>query len=292
MQSIVDDEVASTAALPQVESALAVVIDARDGHVLAMQSVSGDARDPELPARERRSHGSVGKTFTYAIALERGAITTSDRFEGAPVTIAGESIHDRDEHGVMSVEDGIAFSSNVAAVHVFERLGRADLAAGLRGLHLAVPDGADADDAIAARLAYGPALEATPLEIASAFAAVVDGGTYHAPWRDGESPTEGERVLSAETSAAMRALLEAAVTRDDGTGHLAAIEGARVGGKTGTMPLDAGWTHGCFVGAVPIDDPQIVVVVDVVASTSDYSGGTLAAPAFARIAERWRSDAR
>jgi cell division protein FtsI (penicillin-binding protein 3) len=283
MQSIVDEELTATAALPEVASALAVVLDARDGHVLAMQSVSDGAFDPQLPARERRSHGSVGKTFTYAIALDRGAITPAAHFDDTPVTIAGEEVHDRVDHGAMTVEDGIAFSSNVAAVRVFERLGREPLVAGLRALHFDVS--AD-DDATAARLAYGPALEATPLEIASAFATVVDGGVYHAPWRDGEAPTSGEHVLSAESSTAMRALLEAAVARDDGTGHLAAIPGQRIGGKTGTMPLEGGGTHGCFVGALPIDDPQLVIVVDVIARTSDYSGGTLAAPAFARIAAR------
>jgi cell division protein FtsI (penicillin-binding protein 3) len=279
----------TTAASPDVVSVLAVVLDARDGQVLAMDGVEGSAHDATLPARVRRSHGSVGKTFTYAIALDRGAITLADQFDGAPVSIAGNVVEDHETHLSMSVEDGMAFSSNVAAVHVLERLGRGDLITGLRALRLdaAIPATAGEDELVAARLAYGPALEATPLEIASAFAAVVNGGVYHAPWREGEEPTAPERVLSPEASSSMRALLEAAVTRDDATGHRAQLSATRVGGKTGTMPLDDGGTHGCFAGAFPIDDPRFVIVVDVVTRGGGYSGGTIAAPAFARIAEGW-----
>lgn len=287
-RAILDEELAATASRPEIESALAVVLDARDGRVVAMQSFSGEVADPELPARERRSHGSVGKVFTYALALERGVLAPTDRLEGTSVEIGGERIHDREERASMSVEDALAFSSNVGAVHVLERLGAASLVEGLTTLHLgaAAPAGATEDPLLAARLAYGPALEATPLEMASAFAAVVNGGVYHAPWRTGEAATEGERVLSAETSRAMGALLEATVTREDGTGHGAAVAGLRVAGKTGTMPLGGERTHGAFVGVVTVDAPAYVILVDVITRTGDYSGGTVAAPLFARIATR------
>ncbi|MFO0680935.1 MAG: penicillin-binding transpeptidase domain-containing protein [Sandaracinus sp.] len=288
-RAILDDELAATARRPEIESALAVVLDARDGRVVAMQSFAGDVADPELPARERRSHGSVGKVFTYAIALERGVLAPTDRLEGTSVEIGGERIHDREERVSMSVEDALAFSSNVGAVHVLERLGAASLVEGLTTLHLGTAAGATDDPLTAARLAYGPALEATPLEMASAFAAVVNGGVYHAPWRTGEPATEGERVVSAETSRAMSALLEATVTREDGTGHGAAVPGLRVAGKTGTMPLGGERTHGAFVGVVSVDAPRYVIVVDVITRTGDYSGGTVAAPLFARIATRLSS---
>lgn len=286
--AVLDAELRTLVSSDDVSLALAVVLDARTGRILAMQSVSDDGVDPEAPARDRLSHGSVGKTFTYAIALDRGALAPGDDLDGTPLTVAGETISDRELHGTMSVEDAIAFSSNVGAARAFERLGREPLLSGLGALHL---DATAADDAAAVRLAYGPGLEVTPLQIASAFAAVVNGGTYHAAWRDGEAPTRGEPVLSADTSAEMRALLEAAVVREDATGHRALLATHRVGGKTGTMPLEPGadgvaGTRGCFAGAVPIDDPAYVVVVNVTARTSEYSGGTLAAPAFARIADR------
>src|SRR5436190_1609245 len=77
--SILDEELATTLAGDGVTSALAVVLDARSGRVLAMQSVSGETHDPTLPERERFPHGSVAKTFTFAIALDRGAIGLDDR---------------------------------------------------------------------------------------------------------------------------------------------------------------------------------------------------------------------
>ncbi len=290
-RAILDEELAATASRPEIESALAVVLDPRVGRVVAMQSFAGDVADPEVPARERRSHGSVGKVFTYALAIERGVRTPADRLEGVSLEVGGERVQDREERASMSVEDALAFSSNVGAVHVLERLGAASLVEGLTALHLgaATPSGAIDDPLTAARLAYGPALEGTPLEIASAFAAVVNGGVYHAPWRTGEAATEGERVLSEETSRAMSALLEATVTREDGTGHRAAIAGLRIAGKTGTMPLGGERTHGAFVGVVSVDAPRYVILVDVVTRTGDYSGGTVAAPLFARIATRLSS---
>ena len=286
--TILDEELGASLDSSDVDGALAVIVDARTGRIVAMQSVADDVRDPPLPGLERRSRGSVGKAFTYAIAIDRGLLHTTDQLDGAPITVNGVSIADHAAHTTMNVEDAVAFSSNVAAVHAYERFGSRDLLIGLSALHLdqAIPAAAEQDNLVLARLAFGPALEATPLEIASAYGALVNGGTYHAPWRAGEVPSPSERVLSAATSRAMRELLEAAVARSDATGHLARLEGHRVGGKTGTVPQAEGGMLGCFVGFFPVDDPAYVVVVDVMARTSDYSGGTLAAPLFARIGER------
>lgn len=285
---ILDDELGRALERPEIRSALAVVVDPRDGRVIAMQSREGATRDPELPARDVRPHGSVAKSFSIALALDRGVVQPSDTFEGAPLALGGASVSDSATHGTMSLEDVVAFSSNVGATQVFERLGRAELLAGLAAFHLGhrVPDAARDDDAVAARVAYGAELSATPLEVASAFAAIADGGVVHTPWRRGEAPTPGEHVISAEAAQRAMALLEASVAREDGTGRLARVPGARVAGKTGTVPLDETATQGAFVGAVPSDAPRFVVLVDVIAEGHDYSGGTLAAPVFAAIAER------
>lgn len=289
---IVDEELDTSARDPHVTSTLAVVLDARDGHVLAMQSLEHGVRDPELPARVLRSHGSIGKSFSLALALDHHVVATTDTFDGAPITLGTSQVSDHADHATMSLEDVFAFSSNVGAVHVYERLGRAPLLTGLDALglgHRASPS-TRTDDVAAARLAYGLELEATPVEIAAAIAALVNDGVHHAAWRDGEAPTTGTRVITSATSSTMRELFEAAVAREDATGHRGFVAGRRIGGKTGTVPHGDTSTHGAFVAIAPIDAPRFIVVVDVIADTREYSGGTLAAPVAARIADRLLAD--
>lgn len=289
IQAIVDETLRELAGQAHVRLASAVVLDPRTGQVLAMSAIDEGRADPELPARESMGHGSVGKVFTLAAALDAGVIAPTDTFESpATYVFAGRTIRDASHHATMTVGDVMAFSSNIGTTRIFERLGRAGYLDAMTRFHLdhRLPPEARTDDGTAAYNAYGGGLEATSLELAAAFAAVVNGGVYHRPWRTGDAPTEGERVLRSETAAAMRTLLEGAVAREDATGHRARVEGHRVGGKTGTVPHGEGLTFGAFVGTLPVDDPRYVILVGVRSQSSDYSGGTLAAPAFARIAEQ------
>ncbi|HJL15199.1 MAG TPA: penicillin-binding transpeptidase domain-containing protein [Sandaracinaceae bacterium LLY-WYZ-13_1] len=285
---VLDEELSRTVASPDVRSALAVVLDARTGRALAMQSLEADgAFDPERPAREVRRHGSVVKPLTVAAALDTGCVEPTDRFEGGELVLAGHRVRDWAPHGAMSLGDVMAFSSNVGTTRIFERLGREPLIEALTraGLGHRISDAARRDDVRAARLAYGASFEATPLEIAAAFGAIANDGVYRRPWRAGEPRPEGERVLSSDAAASTMALLEGAVARDDATGRRARVPGYRVAGKTGTVPFGDDAVYGVFVGVAPADAPRFVVLVGVVAG-AEQSGGTVAAPAFARVARR------
>jgi cell division protein FtsI (penicillin-binding protein 3) len=272
---VLDEELARVQAEPHVHMTLGVVLDPRNGHVLAMQSRTGDDVDLELAAREPRSHGSVAKSFSIASAIEFGAIALDDTFS----TEGGRE--------AMTIGDVIALSSNVGALLIFERLGRDRLFEGLSRFHLdhRIPEIARTSDAEAARIASG-GLIATPLELAVAFAAIANGGVFYAPWRDSESPTQGERVLSPETARTMMSLLEGAVARDDATGRLARVPGHRVAGKTGTFPSGEATIYGSFVGAIPAEAPRYVILIGVLVEGDGYHGGTIAAPAFARVSTR------
>lgn len=149
-----------------------------------------------------------------------------------------------------------------------------------------------------ARIGFGQSVTVTPLQMITAACAVVNGGYLMQPYlveeivaQDGEVlqrtlPTVVSRPISGETSATMRALLENVVAQ--GGGRNAAVEGYRIGGKTGTAQVyrDGRIAHdvhiGSFVGFAPADDPQVavLVIVDEAELQPDY-GGTTAAP-FAR----------
>ncbi|MDP3058706.1 MAG: penicillin-binding transpeptidase domain-containing protein [bacterium] len=148
-----------------------------------------------------------------------------------------------------------------------------------------------------ASFGQGPAV--TALQQVAAVSAVVNGGTLYVPQivkeiRDANGALVGEvnpvvagSPISKETSDRLRILLEGAIT--SGSGKSAYIEGYRVGGKTGTaqIPNPEGGYYpdryiASFIGAVPIDDPKIVLLVMVNDPKGKYGyyGSMVAAPAF------------
>ena len=103
----------------------------------------------------------------------------------------------------------------------------------------------------------------------------------------------GATIVKAETAATLRGMLEETVTRVDGTAHSAEMAGYRVAGKTGTAPdaHDKSLRYADFVGVVPASAPRFVILVGVSTTAGGYSGGTIAAPAFAEIARAALADA-
>ncbi|MBN8615433.1 MAG: hypothetical protein J0L92_32860 [Deltaproteobacteria bacterium] len=275
VESLVASELDALMSEDAMRSARVVVLSVDDGSILAAAGRDRGGANDALATDEVRSHGSTGKTFTIAIALEAGVVHDGDSFDGAPITRGDATITDHATHEAMSLEDVMAFSSNVGVTHIADALGADRLFAGYERLGLGhrVPVGARADALASARIAYGADLSATSLEVARGYLVIARGGTY----------PSGERALDHEAATRTLALLELAVSRDDATGHRASIDGVRVAGKTGTMPIDGG-TYGVFVGVVPADAPAYVVLVGVERDGEGYSGGTLAAPAFARVA--------
>ena len=135
-------------------------------------------------------------------------------------------------------------------------------------------------------VAYGHGIAVTPLHLASAYAALVNGGI----WRpatliriEADQAPQGRRVFSAATSARMRQLLRLIVMY--GTGRTADAPGYRIGGKTGTAekPSAGGYAHHAnittFAAAFPMDNPQYVILamMDEPQGSSKYPGVRTAA---------------
>lgn len=274
-ERVVRDELTSLLGDDHVRAARIVIVRVADGSVAVADGQDGAGPRPSLATDDVRSHGSAGKTFTIAAALDRGTVTTQTTLSGDPLVRGAITITDHETHGAMSLEDVMAFSSNVGTTRIADDLGSDALFAAYErfGLGVRIPSAIRGDDAMTARFAYGADLAATSVEVARAYAIVARGGT----------DASGRTVISEEAAATTMALLESSVTRPDGTGRRAAIEGVRVAGKTGTMPVEGG-TFGVFVGIVPADAPRFVVLVGIETTSDAYSGGTIAAPAFARVA--------
>ncbi|MCW3817353.1 penicillin-binding protein 2 [Micromonospora sp. DR5-3] len=304
----------------------AVIIDVRTGEVLAQASYPGyNAADPtkvNSPADREDvatsfvvDPGSIHKAITYGAALQEGVIAPDTAFPVANAITRGGVTY-RDTHPAngrrMSIPGMLAFSSNVGTIEIADKLGKDRLIDYQKRFGLGRATGEGLPGEASGRLlpadqwsgsAYGSvpighSVDATPLQMAAAYAAIANDGTYVQPHLvkevigpDGKR-TPGPKpitrpVLSPRNAADLRTMLEAVTTVDgpDGraTGLAAAVPGYRVAGKTGTglryvdgkqQPGEVG----SFIGMAPAEKPQYVVAVFVWSPGGE--GGAVAAPAF------------
>jgi cell division protein FtsI (penicillin-binding protein 3) len=151
-------------------------------------------------------------------------------------------------------------------------------------------------------LSFGYELSVTPIQLISAYAAVINGGTLYQPQiikrimdtkgavLNENSPKPIRRVISQETSARMREYLRGVV--ENGTGKAAKLDFISVGGKTGTSQklVDGKYSkshyNSSFIGFFPVENPQILCLVLVNSPERGRYGGAVAAPIFKEVAEK------
>lgn len=267
--------------------------------------------------------GSVMKPFTVAAALEAGAVTPATTIfchRGA-WKVGRRTVHDAHEYDTLTVSDIVVRSSNIGAAQIGMRCGVESLHHRLRLFGLGEPTGVDLPGEAGGILrpasrwttysvvsvSFGQEMATTPLSVARAYCTFANGGMLYTPQlvqkvtdsTTGEvlyelnGPAEGRCVVSAETAAQIMEMLRGVV--DSGTGKGARLEEYPVAGKTGTAELArpdgrgylAGKYLSSFAGIAPADEPAVCVLVSMKApSKNGYYGGTVAAPACARIIER------
>jgi cell division protein FtsI/penicillin-binding protein 2 len=142
-----------------------------------------------------------------------------------------------------------------------------------------------------ANVPIGQGIAASPLQLAAAYAAIANDGVLVQPHLVQDLADLWSRdVVSPAVAGQLRQMLK--VTVEDGTGSRAAVEGYEVAGKTGTAQKvndEGGYAEdrfiASFVGMVPAEDPQLVVLVMVDEPSTEHLGAYVAAPAFAKIAK-------
>jgi len=293
-----------------------VAVDVRSGEVLALVNVpsfnpNNRARLTGAQLRNRVitdmfEPGSTLKPFTVALALETGRVTPSTSVPTAPgrLTLANHTIRDVHPAAVLTVAQIIQKSSNVGSAKIalampreamwelYKRVGFGEAP------QLGFPGAAAGKlrpyrqwrPIEQATMAYGHGISVSLVQLARAYTVFARDGEL-VPLTLVKSPAEvsGDKVLSAETARALRAMLELAV-QPGGTGPRARIMGWRVGGKTGTAhKLENGGYAAdkylsSFVGFAPASAPRLVVAVmiDEPAAGQHY-GGAVAAPVFAQV---------
>ncbi len=270
IEEIVAAELDRLAGAEGARRAAIVVLDPRDGRVLAS---GGRGPEGDGEAAREAEVGSTIKPLTVAVALDAG-LDPSARFDGEdgrwqadPATLLADA-HPR---ASMTIEDVLVASSNVGAGKIVREVGEAPIARlfGEIGARVPAPP--------RSWLAHGAGIEVrmSPRALAGAYAAFANGGLAIEPSADGSGARR--RIVSEQSARAVVAMLEAAVG-DEGTGRRARVEGLRVAGKTGTTSDGAA----VFAGIAGVDAPRWVIVVR--AEAPGAAGGSLAAPSFARVA--------
>ena len=259
--------------------------------------------------------GSTFKIITSTIALEEGKVSTTDGFSCPGFAIVEDRkirCHKVRGHGSQTFVQGIQNSCNPVFINVGLRVGSDGFYEGMKSLGILKKTGIDIPGEAGtimhnketiglvelATMSFGQSFQITPMQLAATVSSIVNGGMRVTPHfakeiRDGEGKLikkfdygTGERIVSEETSATMRELLESVVA--EGGGSKGQVEGYRIGGKTATsqtLPRSAKQYISSFVGFAPADNPKVLGLVIIAKPTGVYYGGTIAAPVLQSIFE-------
>ena len=257
--------------------------------------------------------GSVFKVITASALLEEGLVTMDETYTCVgSVHIAGSdyNCHRHSGHGTQNITKALMNSCNpffitrglrlgvdgfnkyAEAFGFLERTG-IDLPGEGSSVYFVIDEMTQANVASAA---FGQTLEVTPIQMLTAVSCIANGGKLLKPYvvakqldADGNviaqtKPTVKRQVISAETSAKMRSMMESVVR--EGTGKNAYVAGYRVAGKTGTsenLGTNKYWaSFACFA---PANDPEIAMILVIDNPQGAHGGGAVAAPVAAGILE-------
>jgi cell division protein FtsI (penicillin-binding protein 3) len=323
-QRAIEAQVKATNAL----SGTVVVENPQTGQILALAVAPGfnpnnlahanpnNLGDPAVI--DQYEPGSVIKAVTVSAALQQGLVSPNSKFViPNSYEVSGTQFHDAESHGTehLTLTGILAYSSNIGAIKIAERLGPQTLynylhaygfgqttSTGLPGespgelLPLSQWSGTTLPT-----LAFGQGgLTVTAMQVAQLYSTIANNGVRIDPsiiagttGTNGKyvaaAPKPRKRVISAAVAAEMRQILES-VTTNEGTAPAARIPGYRIAGKTGTANRSNG--HGgyagagydaSFVGMVPADHPKLVCEVVLERPTRGYYGGEVAAPVFKSV---------
>jgi cell division protein FtsI (penicillin-binding protein 3) len=319
VQALLESELATAVSSMQAEGGTGIVLDVATGEVIAMASAptfnpnaTGRSDANSLYNRATMGVYELGSTFkpiTVAAAMEAGVVTSMQQRWDASAPIAIGRFRISDDHPLnrhVNIPELMVHSSNIATARVAEQMGPERMQTAFRalGFHEAplielrertrplFPS--DWGRATVMTSGFGHGLAITPLHLASAYAALVNGGIFRPAtlMRVQGQAAPGRRVYSEQTSHRIRQLLRLNVLH--GTGRRAEAAGFRVGGKTGTgeKPVAGGYSNhlnvSTFAAAFPMDAPRYVVVVmmDAPRPTEANSFVTTAAYAAAPIVSR------
>ena len=264
--------------------------------------------------------GSTLKALLAAAAFEERLVRPDDLFFGeqGSIQVANLSIRDHEKFSWLTFREVVEKSSNVGAIKVGQRLGKEHLYGYLTRFGIGSRTGVDFpgeapgllrppqqwSEVSLASVSIGQEVAVTPLQLATAFSALANGGMLVRPYlvkaviKGGENvqenaPVQVRRVISESTARQVTTILQGVVTR--GTGKAATVDGYTVAGKTGTAQkfdvalgkYSSQKSIASFVGYLPAEQPRATILVSLdEPEAGQASGGLAAAPVFSAIARQ------
>jgi cell division protein FtsI/penicillin-binding protein 2 len=303
--------------------ATAIVVDPRDSQILAMANWPpvnpedlSEVSNADLVNRATEFNyepGSTFKAFTVSAALEEKLVTPSTEFVLPPtLQVADRTITDAEERGTetMSVAQILARSSNIGAVTIGLEVGAEKFSRWISRFgfghptgiqfpheeHGIVPGLDEYSGSTMGNLPMGQGLAVTPIQMVAGYTAIANGGMLRPPQlvkRIGEEAVHeprGRRVIKPQVAAEVREMLEG-VLAPGGTASEVSVPGYTLAGKTGTAQVAENGTYSktkyiaSFIGFAPAQHPEFLAAVIVDEPQGEIYGGSVAAPAFGKIAE-------
>lgn len=325
IQDVLEREINNLVKKYSPKSALALAMDPNTGEVLAMvskpdfdpnhyQDYSSDVYNRNLPIWMSYEPGSTFKSVIFSSALE---LNLFDMYKDTYMDkgyemVGGARIKSwkAGGHGLQTFLQVLENSSNPGFVEISRRMGLDNEYAYVKKFGFGEKTGIDLPgessgimfkkeamgEVEQATVAFGQGLSVTPIQLVTAFSAIVNGGTLYKPYITKsvndpitnevimeQKPTINRRVISEDTSKKMRYALESVVA--NGGGKPAYMEGYKIGGKTGTAQKAENGVYSStnyvlsFLSAAPIDNPKIVLYIAADSPKNDVLyGGTVIAP--------------
>jgi len=316
LQYLAYKELQAAVALNKAKAGTLVLLDAKNGDVLAVAnqpSFNPNIKEniKEAVYRNRAltevfEPGSTVKPFIVAAGLEGGYVHPGDHFATRGVFKIGDhTVKDVHNYGTMDLTKVIKKSSNIAVSQMalrmppkylwdtYHKLGfgvsaKAGFPQEARGTLSDYHKWHDFDRAI---MSFGYGFNASALQLARAYTALADDGIMHSVSLLKRDEDNAEtRVFSAATAKRVREMMETVIMKD-GTAYEARIDGYSVAGKTGTVKKSVGKSgyadkkyFSVFAGMAPAKDPRLVMVVMIdEPGAKNYYGGLVSAPVFSKV---------
>jgi cell division protein FtsI (penicillin-binding protein 3) len=292
IQHILHEELSNAIADFHAIGGAGMVMDVQTGEIISLVSLPDfDPSNPGAATPDARFNratlgvfemGSTFKTFNTAIGLDTKTVTMQGGYDATnPIKIGGFTINDyHGKHRYLTVPEIYAYSSNIGSAKMADAFGTEAQQTYLRRFGMLdkspieLPEvGEPMYPSIknwrrinTMTVAYGHGIAVNAAQLIAGISAVVNGGVMRAPTilkRDPDQVPPGQQVISADTSANMRALMRTVV--QEGTAKRAEAEGYLVGCKTGTADKQQG--HGyaknarmaVIVCAYPMSAPRYAI---------------------------------
>ena len=327
-QAILEEELKNGLTNYSGTSAVGIIMDPNSGEILALANMMDynpndywnytDDERRDRAITDTYEPGSTFKGISMSALLDQNLVNENEKVfvENGKYRYKNVTISDTHEHTWLTAKGVIEESSNIGMTKLIQNINddlfykyvRAfgfgnytsiNLPGEVKG-KLKIPN--DWSAVSKAFISFGYGISVTPLQMITAYSAIVNGGILYQPEivkkeiaSDGtiimeNQPKEIRRVISVKTSAEMRKILVGVV--DNGTGQNAKLDIINVGGKTGTSQklIDGNYSksdyNSSFIGFFPAENPKVICLVLVNSPQKGRYGGQVAAPIFKNIAQR------